>query len=110
MTGATDAKEALVLLDLIDSEFQSDPTSVQCFDIRIVKRVHTLVEKYRADLNASFDLKSAESQLALLCGTIEALVHSANGDTVREGAIGELKELLIELPFYKQWRGDGGLK
>lgn len=110
MTGATDAREALVLLDLIDAEFQSDPMSVQCFDIRIVRRVHALVEKYRADLNATFDLKSAEAQLALLCGTVEALVHGATGDTVRDGGIGELKELLIDLPFYKQWRGDGGLK
>lgn len=32
-------KEAHVLLALIDAEFQSDPTSVQCFDLRIVERV-----------------------------------------------------------------------
>lgn len=37
-------KEALVLLDLIDSEFRSDPKSTQCFDQRIVDRVHRCVE------------------------------------------------------------------
>jgi hypothetical protein len=42
-----DFKEALILLDLIDAEFQSDPMSQQCFDIRIVQRVRALVEKYR---------------------------------------------------------------
>lgn len=42
-----DFEEALKLLDLIDAEFQSDPMSVQCFDLRIVKRVHDLVTRYR---------------------------------------------------------------
>lgn len=32
-------EEAHALLDLIDREFQSDPTSTQCFDARIVERV-----------------------------------------------------------------------
>ena len=35
--------EALELLKLIDAEFQSDPMSVQCFDLRIVKRVNECV-------------------------------------------------------------------
>lgn len=39
--------EAFVLLDLIDSEFRSDPTSVQCFDSRIVQRVRECVEKHK---------------------------------------------------------------
>lgn len=37
--------EAFDLLALIDSEFQSDPTSVQCFDLRIVQRVQICVAK-----------------------------------------------------------------
>ena len=37
--------EAFRLLDLIDAEFQSDPTSVQCFDLRIVQRVKECVER-----------------------------------------------------------------
>lgn len=36
-------REAHVLLDLINAEFQSDPTSVQCFDLRVVDRVKTCV-------------------------------------------------------------------
>lgn len=40
-------KEALELLELINSEFQSDPGSVKCFDLRIVKRVRKLVNKKR---------------------------------------------------------------
>lgn len=37
--------EAWKLLDLINAEFQSDPMSVQCFDLRIVQRVKQAVEK-----------------------------------------------------------------
>jgi len=36
--------EAHKLLDLINAEFQSDPMSVQCFDLRIVERVKKCVE------------------------------------------------------------------
>lgn len=35
----TNDHEAHELLDLINAEFQSDPTSTQCFDLRIVERV-----------------------------------------------------------------------
>lgn len=38
-------KEAFALLDLINAEFQSDPTSTQCFDERIVQRVKECVER-----------------------------------------------------------------
>lgn len=37
--------EAFALLGLINAEFQSDPSSVACFDLRIVERVKTCVEK-----------------------------------------------------------------
>lgn len=37
--------EAFDLLALIDAEFQSDPTSTQCFDLRIVERVRISVAK-----------------------------------------------------------------
>lgn len=37
------SEEAHVLLDLINSEFTSDPTSVQFFDRRIVERVKLCV-------------------------------------------------------------------
>lgn len=36
--------EAIRLLDLINAEFQSDPQSVQCFDVRIVARVKACVD------------------------------------------------------------------
>lgn len=35
--------EAFDLLALIDAEFQSDPTSTQCFDLRVVRRVQECV-------------------------------------------------------------------
>jgi hypothetical protein len=38
-------EEAHTLLDLINAEFQSDPTSVQCFDLRIVERVKFCVAR-----------------------------------------------------------------
>lgn len=40
-------REAFRLLDLINAEFQSDPTSVQCFDLRIVERVRQCVEAHK---------------------------------------------------------------
>lgn len=39
-------KEAYKLLELIHAEFESDPMSVQCFDVRIVKRVKLCVARY----------------------------------------------------------------
>jgi hypothetical protein len=42
-------EEAHTLLDLINAEFQSDPMSVQCFDLRIVERVKRCVEARRKD-------------------------------------------------------------
>lgn len=36
--------EAIQLLDLINAEFQSDPQSVQCFDLRVVERVRQCIE------------------------------------------------------------------
>lgn len=33
---------ALQLLDIIVAEFESDPTSVQCFDLRIVEEAKTV--------------------------------------------------------------------
>jgi len=38
--------EAFALLDLVSAEFRSDPTSVQCFDLRIVERVNNLAKKW----------------------------------------------------------------
>lgn len=37
-------EEAFTLLGLISAEFQSDPSSVACFDLRIVERVKRCVE------------------------------------------------------------------
>jgi hypothetical protein len=42
-------REAHALLALIDAEFQSDPMSVQCFDLRIVERVKLCVTKHKKD-------------------------------------------------------------
>lgn len=36
-------QEAHTLLAMIDAEFQSDPMSVQCFDLRIVERIRYCV-------------------------------------------------------------------
>ena len=37
--------DALHLLELINAEFKSDPMSVQCFDLRIVKRAEEVCER-----------------------------------------------------------------
>ena len=39
------AQEMLRLLRLINAEFQSDPMSVQCFDLRIVADVKSVIAK-----------------------------------------------------------------
>lgn len=38
-TSFDNSREAHELLALIDAEFRTDPTSIQCFDSRIVQRV-----------------------------------------------------------------------
>lgn len=40
-------QEAFRLLDLIVAEFESDPVSVQCFDLRIVEAAKSCVAKRR---------------------------------------------------------------
>lgn len=39
--------EAFEVLDLIVAEFNSDPMSVQCFDLRTVKRAQDVVERLK---------------------------------------------------------------
>jgi hypothetical protein len=41
--------EMFALLDLINAEWQSDPQSVACFDLRLVAKVKAMVEKNRAN-------------------------------------------------------------
>lgn len=43
-----DNREAFELLELIDAEFQSDPTSVAPFDLRIVQRIRELVDRWQS--------------------------------------------------------------
>lgn len=45
-------REAFTLLDLIYSEFKSDPMSVQCFDLRIVERVEQCVSRRKRFVKA----------------------------------------------------------
>lgn len=46
--GLDNDHEAFRLLDLINAEFQSDPRSVQCFDLRIVARVKACIERRKS--------------------------------------------------------------
>lgn len=39
--------EALVVLDLIVAEFNSDPMSVQCFDLRVVARAKACIAELK---------------------------------------------------------------
>lgn len=41
-------RRAWRVLDLIAAEFASDPTSVQCFDLRVVEEAKTVVREARA--------------------------------------------------------------
>jgi len=46
------AEECRQLIDIIAAEFESDPMSVQCFDLRIVeraKRAARIHRRYRSD-------------------------------------------------------------
>jgi hypothetical protein len=40
-------KEALHILDLVVAEWESDPTSVQCFDLRLVQRAKEVVARLK---------------------------------------------------------------
>lgn len=40
--------ESMRVLDIIAAEFKSDPQSVRCFDLRIVKRAIEITDEYRA--------------------------------------------------------------
>lgn len=40
-------KEAMRVLDLIVAEFNSDPMSVQCFDLRVVERSKEVIRNQR---------------------------------------------------------------
>lgn len=41
-------RQAMVVLDLIVAEFNSDPMSVQCFDLRTVARAQELIRRWKA--------------------------------------------------------------
>jgi hypothetical protein len=47
--------EMFALLDLISAEWQSDPTSVACFDLRLVAKVKAVVEKHRKAAKATVE-------------------------------------------------------
>lgn len=47
--------EMFALLDLISAEWQSDPMSVQCFDLRLVAKVKAVVEKHRKAAKVTTD-------------------------------------------------------
>lgn len=38
-------KRAWELLELVNAEWRSDPKSVQCFDLRIVKEVNAIIKE-----------------------------------------------------------------
>jgi len=40
--------EAVELLKVIAAEFESDPTSVQCFDLRVVERAKAVTRELQA--------------------------------------------------------------
>lgn len=50
-------RRAVALLGIIAAEFQSDPTSVQCFDLRIVRESMATVERLR-NLTPAWELMS----------------------------------------------------
>lgn len=49
-------REAFALLALINAEFTSDPSSVACFDLRLVQRVAECVAKRREHDRRSWDM------------------------------------------------------
>lgn len=40
-------KRALELLDIVNAEWKSDPSSVQCFDLRIVKEADAVLAELK---------------------------------------------------------------
>jgi hypothetical protein len=64
-------REAYAVLDLIVAEFESDPMSVQCFDLKLVDRAKKAVEPYRQlirqsakiEQNSTKSLKSSDNRV-----------------------------------------------
>lgn len=50
-----DTADVWTVLDLIVAEFESDPMSVQCFDLRLVKRAIELNRAHRQAVTAAGD-------------------------------------------------------
>lgn len=48
-------RRALELLNIISAEFESDPMSVQCFDLRIVEETKRTVSRLK-QLKSSWDI------------------------------------------------------
>lgn len=64
----------------------------------------TAVKRVEAGLRsrpAPFDPASPESQLALLVGVVFALTLDVEGDTLRPGAVAEMRDLVRSLPYFK---------
>lgn len=49
---SSEEREMIRLLDLINAEWTSDPSSVACFDLRIVKDVQNALANFRAMENS----------------------------------------------------------
>lgn len=47
ITSEASARDAIDVLDVIVAEFESDPMSVQCFDLRVVERAKAIVGERR---------------------------------------------------------------
>jgi hypothetical protein len=55
-------REAELLIDLVAAEFESDPMSVQCFDLRIVERVKRCAATLKANPDPWADFRREEKR------------------------------------------------
>lgn len=70
-------REAWALLELINAEFQSDPMAVQCFDLRIVKRLkEIIVERRELDRDAPMQMLGGSVRTAEQTAPVEISTDS----------------------------------
>lgn len=75
------------------------------------KPIRDKIDAQTAQVSTELLLSGTEGQLALLCGVCEALISNAERTgTMSAGDMAFLKATLTSLPWYQEWRGDGGLK
>lgn len=85
------------VLDLIAMEFKSDPTSVQCFDLRLVKRAIELQRTGRPDYVMTLTASQLMALRSVLIDYITRPDHTEVFIDIVRGVETPVEELLLKV-------------